>query len=73
LELQVLGGGIRVQRKVGLDRMSIYLSCSANRQREAKSHRVSQFTTRSHERERSLFGEHCSVVRLNEGSMLCEW
>src|SRR5260221_404079 len=27
----------------------------------------------SHEREHSLFGEHCSVVRLNEGSILYVW
>jgi hypothetical protein len=41
-----------------------------NRQREAKSREPTQFMSPSHEREHSLLGEHCSVVRLSEGSML---
>src|SRR4029077_2724229 len=43
---------------------------TANRWREAKSREPAEFMSPSHEREYSLLGEHCSVVRLNEGSIL---
>jgi hypothetical protein len=43
---------------------------TVNRWREAKSREPTEFMSPSHEREYSLLGEHCSVVRLNEGSIL---
>jgi hypothetical protein len=43
---------------------------TVNRWREAKSREPAEFMSSSHEREYSLLGEHCSVVRLNEESIL---
>jgi hypothetical protein len=43
---------------------------TVNRWREVKSREPAEFMSPSHEREYSLLGEHCSVVRLNEGSIL---
>src|ERR1700746_2201891 len=43
---------------------------TVNRWREAKSREPAEFMSPSHQREYSLLGEHCSVVRLNEGSIL---
>src|ERR1700756_1647289 len=43
---------------------------TVNRCREAKSREPAEFMSPSHEREYSLLGAHCSVVRLNEGSIL---
>src|ERR1700756_2200177 len=43
---------------------------TVSRWREAKSREPAEFMSPSHEREYSLLGEHCSVVRLNEGSIL---